>query len=715
MGERALDGIRVCDLSGQLAGAGATRFLAAFGAQVIRVEDPVRQGGWDILRGGRPYVDERRGRELGGAFNNHNVGKLGVTIDLRSPKGRDLFTRLVEVSDVVTENFAAGVLAGLGFPYERLHEINPSVIYVSNSGFGHTGPYAHYKSWGPIVQALSGLTFTSGLAGHPPAGWGFSYMDHMGANFMALAVLAALVHRNRTGEGQWVDLAMTEVGLTLVGPALLDATVHERPMRTGRPTGQQPQRLAGDGTAWCVPGARRRLLDGDRLSRRCRLGRARRGDRRRMGMGRLDSSHSRVVCRARKSSTVVVLAWTATHDRHELATRIRRAGVPAEAVQRPSDRIDHDVDTAAWGLWPTVSHPHDGRGSRRRTPAASVSRTDWHMETGAPMLGQHNEADLLRPAGARPGRARGAARRRGHLMVGGAERCAGGGAGERARRVRRQAHGRSRCRCHRRRTDRRPSIETLRTLCRRRTRRRRTRSGAELVVVALQHEQAGGHGRSRRRRRARVVPAALRTRWMWCSRRSSPEGWPRSASTTTISAMRFPGSSGCRSRRSGGQVRARMTRPPDLTLLAGGGAVWSCGYDDHSLPPVRGGGNQAFHIGVDLRRARCTHRVVAPGSVRHRSTRRGERERRSQRLDRARDVRMARRRSRSATANRPARLRPPTLDTTVTAADGRMVNTGVPPRSGKAVSQPVASGSTISVFATSSPRRSFSISARSDQ
>ena len=100
----------------------------------------MRQGGWDILRGGRPYVDERRGRELGGAFNNHNVGKLGVTIDLRCAEGRDLFARLVAVSDVVTENFAAGVLARLGFPYERLHAINPKVIYVSNSGFGHQGP-----------------------------------------------------------------------------------------------------------------------------------------------------------------------------------------------------------------------------------------------------------------------------------------------------------------------------------------------------------------------------------------------------------------------------------------------------------------------------------------------------------------------------------------------------------------------------------------------
>src|SRR5262245_8786210 len=141
----ALAGIRICDLSGQLAGAGATRYLAAFGAQVIRVEDPVRRGGWDILRGSRPFVDERRGPELGGAFNNHNVGKLGVTIDLRTDAGRDLFARLVAVSDVVTENFAAGVLASFGFPYERLREINPSIIYASNSGFGHEGPYAAYK------------------------------------------------------------------------------------------------------------------------------------------------------------------------------------------------------------------------------------------------------------------------------------------------------------------------------------------------------------------------------------------------------------------------------------------------------------------------------------------------------------------------------------------------------------------------------------------
>ncbi len=188
----ALTGLRICDFSGVLAGAGATKFLAAFGAQVIRVEDPVRKGGWDILRGAPPFKDERRGIEFGSGFNNHNVGKLGITLNLKTEEGKELLRRLIEISDVVTENFAAGVLANLGFSYEAMAEIRPDIIYVSNCGFGHTGPYRRFKTWGPIVQAVSGLTFTSGLRDQPPAGWGYSYMDHTGAYYMAIAILAGV-------------------------------------------------------------------------------------------------------------------------------------------------------------------------------------------------------------------------------------------------------------------------------------------------------------------------------------------------------------------------------------------------------------------------------------------------------------------------------------------------------------------------------------------
>ena len=236
----ALGTVRICDFTGQLAGAGATKWLAAFGAEVIRIEDPVNQGMWDVLRNMTPFIDERRGPDFGGGFNNHNVEKKGITLNLRTDRGKEILEEIVLRSDVVSENFAAGVLDRWGFGWEKLRSLREDLIYVSNCGFGHTGPYGKYKTWGPIVQAMSGLTFTSGLPDTEPAGWGYSYMDHTGGMYMALAILYALIHKQRTGQGQWVDLSCTEAGLTLNGPAILDWTVNDRPMRrSDRPEGNR--------------------------------------------------------------------------------------------------------------------------------------------------------------------------------------------------------------------------------------------------------------------------------------------------------------------------------------------------------------------------------------------------------------------------------------------------------------------------------------------
>ena len=261
----ALGGVRICDFSGQLAGAGATRFLAAMGAQVIRIEDPVTQGYWDVLRGASPFVDERRGPDFGGPFNNHNVEKLGVTLNLRTDTGKRLLRELVAVSDVVTENFAPGVLARLGFPYEELRAVKDDIVYVSNSGFGHTGPYREFKTWGPLAQACCGLAFGTGLADQHAAGIGYSYMDHHGANVMAIAIMAGLLHRHRTGEGQWIDVSCVEAGAMLNGPALLDYT-RQRP--TAAATGlarQQSEREPPDGSARDLPLGRRGQLGCHRL------------------------------------------------------------------------------------------------------------------------------------------------------------------------------------------------------------------------------------------------------------------------------------------------------------------------------------------------------------------------------------------------------------------------------------------------------------------
>ncbi len=388
MNGRPLEHLRICDFTGQLAGAGATRLLAAFGAQVIRIEDPVNEGRWDVLRGAAPFVDDRRGGELGGGFQNHNVEKLGVTLNLRTERGRELLERLVAVSDVVTENFAAGVLEAWGFGWERLRSIRPDIVYVSNCGFGHEGPYAAFRTWGPIVQANCGLTFSSGLPDLPAAGWGYSYMDHHGGNIMAMAVLAALVHRNRTGEGQWVDMSCTEAGSALLGPVLLDRTVNGRPLRRpGLPHSNRsdsPQ-MAPHGIFGCQG-------DDAWVAVACRDDRDWRAlavvvDEPWTADPRFAAVGGRLAHQDELDANLS--AWCSGRDKHGIAAALTAAGVPAAPVRTPEERIDHDPDTAAWGLWPAVDHPEMGRVRVDGVPV-HLSATDWAIERPAPLLGQHN-------------------------------------------------------------------------------------------------------------------------------------------------------------------------------------------------------------------------------------------------------------------------------------------------------------------------------------
>ena len=384
-----LSNLRICDFTGQLAGAGATKFLAAFGAQVIRIEDPVTEGRWDILRGLPPFPPGQSGLESGGAFNNHNVEKLGITLNLRTDKARGILRRLVATSDCVSENFAAGVLERLGFGYEELKRIRPDIIYVSNCGFGHRGLYRQYKTWGPIVQAVSGLTFSSGLPGQPPAGWGYSHMDHTGAYYMAIAILMALYHRNRTGEGQWVDLATTEAGAVLNGPALLDYTVNGRPLRrVGMPNSNRSQfpRMVPHGI-YPAEG------DDSWLAIACRDER----DWRALA-SIVAEPWSANQCFATFDGRVAhedeldrfLSAWSCQRSAGEAAALLQAQGVPATTVRRPEDRIERDPNTGEWGLWPAVQHTVMGDVRVDGLPV-HLSRTDWQMSRGGPCLGEHND------------------------------------------------------------------------------------------------------------------------------------------------------------------------------------------------------------------------------------------------------------------------------------------------------------------------------------
>ncbi|MCP3987606.1 MAG: CoA transferase [Actinomycetia bacterium] len=378
----------MCDFTGQLAGAGATRWLSVFGAQIIRIEDPVLEGRWDILRGSPPFKDERRGVEFGSGFNNHNVEKLGVTLNLRTERGRDLVRELVSISDAVADNFASGVMERLGLGFDELCRIREDIIYVSNCGFGQTGPYRDFKSWGPIAQAVSGLTHSSGLVGQEPAGWGYSYMDHTGGYYGAIALLMALWHREQTGEGQWVDLSCTEAGGNLHGADLLDWSVNGRALRSDdrpasnrssspdmAPHGVYPCR--GDDN-WVAIACRD---DADWMVLRAAVGSPLLAD------SSLDELSGRMA--AQDTLDEVLASWTRGQDRWSVASQLQDQGVPASPVTRPAERIDGDLATSSWGLWPMVHHEAMG-GVRVDGEPVHFSVTDWEIENGAPILGQHN-------------------------------------------------------------------------------------------------------------------------------------------------------------------------------------------------------------------------------------------------------------------------------------------------------------------------------------
>ncbi len=241
-GARALEGVRIVDLSWVRAGPWGTRILGTLGAEVIKVEWPAPGSVHHNDRYTNTGKPEHIEPNLNNShwFSEKNVNKLSVTLNVRNPRGRELLRRLIAVSDVVIENFTSRVMQRWELGYEQLREIKPDIVYVSLSALGHSGRDHGYRSYGPSAQALSGLTYLSGLPGEPPAGWGWSYLDDTGGMYGAIAVMTALHHRSVTGRGQHVDLSQVGTGLALSGPAILDATVNGRPARReGFPPGNR--------------------------------------------------------------------------------------------------------------------------------------------------------------------------------------------------------------------------------------------------------------------------------------------------------------------------------------------------------------------------------------------------------------------------------------------------------------------------------------------
>jgi len=377
-GRRALEGVRILDFTWVVAGPVATRILADQGAEVIKIE---RRDSLDL--------GSRRGGFTGNLFR----GKKSTVLNMADPRGREIARQLVAVSDVVIDNFSARVMRNWGMDYESIRKIKPDVIAVSMSGFGHTGPQKDYVSYGPTLQALSGYTLLMRHPGKEPAGWGYSYADMSGGYGGALAVLMALWHRKRTGQGQFVDLSQFETISSVVGPALLAVLVNNASIAPfGNHSQEAPAaphgvyRCAGI-DRWCAI----TVFSEEEWHAFCRV------------LGNPDWTtaprFTTLASRLEHHDALdrCVEEWTRQHTPEEVMTLLQQADVPAGVVTNGED-MDRDSQLRARGYWAQVKTP-EGDEVVLDGPPIKLSATPGHIAAPGPLLGEQTESVLRRLLG----------------------------------------------------------------------------------------------------------------------------------------------------------------------------------------------------------------------------------------------------------------------------------------------------------------------------
>jgi crotonobetainyl-CoA:carnitine CoA-transferase CaiB-like acyl-CoA transferase len=378
---RPLEGVRILDLMWAVAGPTATRVLADYGAEVVRVESPTRI---DASRTLRPFRGGAASAEGSALFHTLNAGKRMLTLDLACEAGRAVFLDLVRWADVLAESFSPSVMARLGFGYEALAAVNPKLIVLGTSLMGKTGPLRTYAGYGNMASAFCGFYEVAGWPDRNPAGpWG-AYTDFIGARYNAIALLAALEHRERTGEGQLVDLSQAEASIHFLAPAVLDWQVNGR--RAGR---------AGNRDATLAPHGVYPVLGEDRWIAIA------------------------VATDAQWSALCGVLDWPATAEGlgdaearraradllderlakacarragPELEARLLAAGVPAALVLDGAD-VARDAQLAARGHFLTIPHPEGGT-TTIEGPRTLLSESPAQPGREVPTLGRDNDRIL---------------------------------------------------------------------------------------------------------------------------------------------------------------------------------------------------------------------------------------------------------------------------------------------------------------------------------
>ncbi len=379
----ALAGIKVVDVTNNQAGPSCGQMLAWLGAEVVKVEEPGKGDAARTVLRDRPNEDSL-------FYLTFNSNKRSLTLDLKHPRGKEVFRALLATADVLLENFGPGVLERLGFAYPALRELNPRLVYASIKGFGSYGPYSDYKSYEPIAQAMGGAMSVTGFADGPPTYVWPSIGDSGTGMHCVIGILAALMQRHATGVGQQVEVSMQDAVVNLIRVSLRD---HQR---FGRPMGRTGNQLGAG-----VPGTIYRCHPGGPNDYVFVFAQQQMWHPLLRAMGREDligdPRYEVAEARSQRKAEVdaLVEAWTLQRTKHDAMKALGGAGVPCGAVLDTGEVLE-DPHLRARDMIVEVEHPVRGRFTTVGNPiklSASPTRI-----TPAPLLGQHRR-EVLRELG----------------------------------------------------------------------------------------------------------------------------------------------------------------------------------------------------------------------------------------------------------------------------------------------------------------------------
>ncbi len=367
-----LAGVKVLDFMWALAGPGATRMLADHGATIIRVESSSRL---DVCRTIRPFIDGDPAPDKSAVFHTTNAGKRLISLDLTKPEAKEVIYDLVRWADVVTESFSPRAMEAFGFSYEKLNTINPKLIMLSTCLMGQTGPLAMFAGYGNLAAAIAGFYEITGWPDRAPAGPFGAYTDYIAPRYNAAAVLAALDHLRRTGEGQHIDLSQAEAAMHFLTPAILDYTVN----------GRVQSRLGNRDLNWAPHGVYPTQGDDQHIAIACETDEQWQTLAQVLGEpveNATGYATTELRMAAQDALDELIASVTAEMMGSDLEAKLQSLGVPAAMVQN-SPELVKDPQLLHQGHFIPLPH-HEGGETVIESARHSLSRSTRHVDSSAP-------------------------------------------------------------------------------------------------------------------------------------------------------------------------------------------------------------------------------------------------------------------------------------------------------------------------------------------